>query len=104
MKSHQSEIFYMMTRFSHLNARFLTFPMVTAAVIEGHAFAAGLLWALTHDHRLMWSKSHGKCCLSALNIGLLVPEPWAAIPKYLLPPQSSRELIFGHKYSPQEAH
>lgn len=36
-----------------LMARTLTFPRPTVAAINGHCFAAGAMWSLCHDYRIM---------------------------------------------------
>jgi hypothetical protein len=33
--------------------RMLTFPMITVAALNGHVFAAGAMFALAHDYRVM---------------------------------------------------
>ena len=51
-----------------LLAKFLTLPVPTVAVVNGHAFGAGALLALAHDHRLMRA-DRGFFCLPEIDLG-----------------------------------
>ena len=53
LKNEKAHIYEMMSSFSELSDRLLTFPMATVAVVNGHAFAGGLLFSLLHDFRIM---------------------------------------------------
>jgi len=85
MKRMKGEIFECMAAYAHLSARLLTFPMATVAAINGHAYAGGLLWALMHDFRTMRA-DYGYCCLSEVNIGVPIPEPFAQMVKHTMNP------------------
>ena len=52
--------------------RLLTFPLVTIAAINGHAFAGGMMLALACDFRIMTS---GKGMLSMNEVRYEVKEP-----------------------------
>jgi len=46
--------------------------MVTVALINGHAYASGLFFALCHDYRLM-KEDYGFLCVSEINLGMTLP-------------------------------
>lgn len=50
-------------------ARVLALPMITAAAINGHAFAAGAMLALAHDYRVMRG-DRGYFCLPEIDINI----------------------------------
>jgi enoyl-CoA hydratase/carnithine racemase len=52
-------------------ARVLALPMITAAAINGHAFAAGAMLSLAHDYRVM-RKDRGYFCLPEIDIDIPV--------------------------------
>lgn len=52
-----------------LYARVLCFPRVTAAAINGHAFAAGGMLAAAHDHRVV-REDRGFFCLPEVDMKL----------------------------------
>lgn len=51
-----------------LYARFLTYPMPTIALMNGHAFAGGLMLAMYHDYRV-FNPARGFLCLNELDFG-----------------------------------
>ena len=64
--------------------RFMTLPVPTMAVINGHAYAGGLILALVHDFRVM-AKGKGRICLSELALGLPLPPAYNAYCSATLP-------------------
>lgn len=50
-----------------LERRLSTYPMPTVALLNGHAFAGGLIVAMHHDYRIM-NPSKGYCCMSMTSI------------------------------------
>ncbi|KAK5061553.1 hypothetical protein LTR84_008097 [Exophiala bonariae] len=48
--------------------RLITYPMPTVAMINGHAFAGGLMTAMFHDYRIM-NPHKGFLCLNELDFG-----------------------------------
>jgi len=72
------------------------------AVINGHAYAGGLIFALMHDFRIM-AKGAGRLCLSELKIGLPLPPPYNAYCKATLNTQTYRKLHFAETVTAEEA-
>ena len=48
--------------------RLITYPMPTLALMNGHAFAGGLMTAMFHDYRIM-NPHKGYVCLNELDFG-----------------------------------
>ncbi|PFH61405.1 hypothetical protein XA68_17457 [Ophiocordyceps unilateralis] len=71
--------------------RFLTYPMPTIALINGHAFAGGLMLATAHDYRLA-PRNRGYLCLNELLFGAPLKPAMAAIFRHKLPPSTLRDL------------
>ena len=67
-----------------LLAKLLAFPMPTVCVISGHAYAGGLIFALSHDFRIMKAGS-GKLCLSEISVGKALGPAYANLVKHLMP-------------------
>ncbi len=58
-----------MDQVHRLLVRVLTFPAVTVAAVNGHAFAAGAMLATAHDFMIMRS-DRGYWCLPEVDLGL----------------------------------
>jgi Delta3-Delta2-enoyl-CoA isomerase len=86
-----------------LFARFLTLPMPTVAALNGHAFAAGAMLALSHDHRVMRT-DRGYFCLPEVDLGLSFTPGMAALVQSRLPTVTAHEaMITGRRYAAEEA-
>lgn len=86
-----------------LLARVLTFPTVTVAAINGHAFAAGAMFATAHDFKVM-RDDRGYWCLPEVDLGLpLTPAMHAVITAKLSKATAHESLITGQRYSADEA-
>ncbi|GAA4613596.1 enoyl-CoA hydratase/isomerase family protein [Actinoallomurus liliacearum] len=84
-------------------ARFLTLPMPTVAAINGHAFAAGAMLALTHDHRVMRS-DRGYFCLPEVDLGLSFTPGMAALVQARLSNLVAHEaMLTGRRYGAEDA-
>ena len=55
-----------------------SYPMPTLALLNGHAFAAGLMTAMMHDYRIM-NPHRGYLCLNELDFGAPLKPPMASI-------------------------
>ncbi|MEV5751358.1 enoyl-CoA hydratase/isomerase family protein [Actinoallomurus sp. NPDC052308] len=84
-------------------ARFLTLPIPTVAAINGHAFAAGAMLALTHDHRVMRG-DRGYFCLPEVDLGLSFTPGMAALIQARLSNLVAHEaMLTGRRYGAEEA-
>ncbi|GAA0363996.1 enoyl-CoA hydratase/isomerase family protein [Actinoallomurus spadix] len=84
-------------------ARFLTLPMSTVAAINGHAFAAGAMLALAHDHRVMRS-DRGYFCLPEVDLGIPFTPGMAALIQARLPSLVAQEaMLTGRRYDASDA-
>ncbi|KAI0021968.1 enoyl-CoA hydratase/isomerase family protein [Xylariomycetidae sp. FL0641] len=62
--------------------RFLTYPMPTLALINGHGFAGGLMLAMHHDYRVFvdaGGKRRAFLCVNELEFGAPLLPPMASI-------------------------
>ncbi|KAI9170867.1 Enoyl-CoA delta isomerase-like protein [Paramyrothecium foliicola] len=83
--------------------RFLTYPMPTIALMNGHAFAGGLMLAMAHDYRLAPSP-RGFLCVNELLFGAPLKPPMAAIFRHKLPAATYRTLVLeARRYGADEA-
>ncbi|KAL3467340.1 ClpP/crotonase-like domain-containing protein [Aspergillus heterothallicus] len=72
--------------------RLLTYPMPTISLLNGHAFAGGLMLAMYHDYRIM-NPSRGFICLNELDFGVPLQNPMMSIFRAKLPPSTFRDLV-----------
>lgn len=86
-----------------LFARVLTLPCPTVAALNGHAFGAGAMLTLVHDHRIMRG-DRGFWCLPEIDLGMPFPPGMQAVVTSRLPVTTSHEaMITAHRYSGVEA-
>jgi enoyl-CoA hydratase/carnithine racemase len=86
-----------------LFARLLVFPLPTAAAMNGHAFAGGLMMALAHDQRVMRA-DRGFCCLPEIDLGLPLHPGMTALIQSRLPSQTAHEaIVSGRRFGGVEA-
>jgi len=86
-----------------LFARLLTLPMPTVAAINGHAFAAGGMLALAHDHRVMRA-DRGYFCLPEVDLGLPFTPGMSALIQARLPTLTAHEaMVTGRRYGGEDA-
>ncbi|KAL8679061.1 MAG: hypothetical protein Q9186_004648 [Xanthomendoza sp. 1 TL-2023] len=77
--------------------RLLTYPMPTIALLNGHAFAAGLMTAMMHDYRFM-NPHRGFLCLNELEFGASLKAPMSSIFRQKLPnPNTYRTMVLEAK-------
>ncbi|KAK6821896.1 Enoyl-CoA delta isomerase 3 [Apiospora arundinis] len=72
--------------------RFLTFPMPTVALVNGHCFAGGLMLAMHHDYRVFSGGDRGYMAVNELEFGAPLLPPMAGIFREKLRPDVYREL------------
>ncbi len=88
---------------SALFTRVLTMPCPTAAAINGHAFGAGAMLSLTHDHLVMRS-DRGFWCLPEVALNMPFPPGMQAVVVSRLPVVTSHEaMVTAHRYGAEEA-
>lgn len=86
-----------------LMARILTFPTITVAAINGHAFGAGAQLSLAHDYRVMRSE-RGYWCMPEIDMKAPLHPGMTAIIQARLPRQTAHELIVtGTRYTAEAA-
>ncbi len=86
-----------------LLARILTFPMPTVAALQGHAFAAGLIFALAHDVRVMRA-DRGFLCLPEVTFGaVFTPGMTDLLTARMAPQAAHRAMVLGHRFPAAEA-
>lgn len=86
-----------------LLARTLTFPRPTVAAINGHCFAAGAMWSLAHDFRVMRA-DRGFWSMPEVDIEIPFTEGMASIIQARLAPQvAHRVMTTAHRYGGDEA-
>ncbi|KAK0626953.1 ClpP/crotonase-like domain-containing protein [Immersiella caudata] len=83
--------------------RFLTYPMPTIAVLNGHAFAGGLMLAMHHDYRVM-SPAKGFVCINELDFGVPLKPAMSSIFRIKTRPETYRTLVLeAHRFDGKAA-
>lgn len=72
--------------------RFLTYPMPTIALVNGHAFAAGCMLAMYHDYRVM-NPTRGFLCLNELEFGATLQPAMSSIFRQKLHPTPYKQMV-----------
>ncbi len=86
-----------------LMARILTFPTITVAAINGHAFGAGAQISLGHDYRVMRAE-RGYWCMPEIDMKAPLHPGMTAIIKARVPHQVAHELVVtGTRYCAEDA-
>jgi Delta3-Delta2-enoyl-CoA isomerase len=75
-----------------LFARVLTFPVVTVVAMQGHTFAAGAMFSLAFDFRVMRS-DRGYWCLPEADINIPFSRGMSALIQARLTPQVAHEAM-----------
>jgi enoyl-CoA hydratase/carnithine racemase len=75
-----------------LLGRMLILPVVTVAAVQGHCFAAGAMFSLAHDLRVMRA-DRGYWCLPEADIGLPFTPGMSALIQARLAPQVAHEAM-----------
>ncbi|KHE82281.1 ClpP/crotonase [Neurospora crassa] len=83
--------------------RLLTYPMPTIALLNGHAFAGGLMLAMHMDYRIM-NPSRGFACVNELDFGVPLKPAMSAIFRAKCTPTTYRSLVLeAHRFGGGEA-
>ncbi|GBD85546.1 carnitinyl-CoA dehydratase [bacterium BMS3Abin02] len=86
-----------------LLARTLTFPRPMVAAVNGHCFAAGAMWSLAHDFRVMRA-DRGFWSMPEVDIEIPFTEGMAALIQARLSPQVAHTVMTtAHRYGGAEA-
>lgn len=103
MGANISEADTTLARVHALFGRVLALDVPTVAAINGHAFGAGAMLALSFDLALMRS-DRGYFCLPEAEIGLpFTPGMNALLTARLSPPVAHRAMVTAHRYTGPEA-
>ena len=78
--------------FMYLMGRMITLPIPTVCAINGHAFGAGFMFALSHDIRIM-REDRGFLCANEMQLGLPIPRPELALFKHKVPANAFFETV-----------
>ena len=90
-------------RVLRLLARVLVLPVPTVAAVNGHAFAAGAMFALAHDLRLM-RRDRGWLCIPEVDLRMPLHPGLTALLRARLPVVTAHEAIaLGRRYPAEEA-
>ena len=83
--------------------RMLTFPMITVAALNGHVFAAGAMFALAHDYRVMRA-DRGFFCLPEVDIKIPFTRQMDVLIRARLPKVVAHEaMCTARRYGGSEA-
>jgi enoyl-CoA hydratase/carnithine racemase len=86
-----------------LLARLMTFPTVTVAAVNGHAYAGGAMLALSCDFRVMRA-DRGYLCLPEVDLGLPFTVGMTALLRArMTPATATAAMVFGSRYNGPEA-
>jgi Delta3-Delta2-enoyl-CoA isomerase len=86
-----------------LLARLLSLPVITVAALQGHTFAAGAMFSLAHDFRVMRA-DRGFWCLPEADINIPFTPAMSALIQARLAPQSAHEaMVTARRYGGQDA-
>lgn len=86
-----------------LFARMLSLPLITVAALQGHAFAAGAMFSLAHDFRVMRA-DRGFWCLPEAEINIPFTPGMSALIQARLAPQVAHEaMITARRYGGADA-
>ena len=103
MLAHPDDLPGYVAAYRELLAKLLTLPVQSVAVIQGHCYAGGALFALAHDVRMM-RQDRGFFCLPEVAIGIPFAPGMSSLIREKLPPQTSHEAMTqGARYGGDDA-
>lgn len=79
--------------------RLVAYPMPTLALLNGHAFAGGLMTAMAHDYRIM-NPHKGFLCLNELDFGASLKPAMASLFRVKLSMSTFRNMVLESKRYP----
>ncbi|OAL30046.1 hypothetical protein AYO20_08950 [Fonsecaea nubica] len=79
--------------------RLISYPMPTVALINGHAFAGGLMTAMMHDYRIM-NPHKGFLCLNELDFGAALQPAMATVFRVKLNMTTFRNMVLESRRFP----
>ncbi|KAJ5887120.1 hypothetical protein N7504_011167 [Penicillium tannophilum] len=83
--------------------RFLTYPMPTVCLLNGHAFAGGFMLAMYHDYRIQ-NPDKGFLCVNELEFGVPLQTPMMSIFREKLTPTTFRNVVLeAHRFGGKES-
>ncbi|MFF3463473.1 enoyl-CoA hydratase-related protein [Streptomyces sp. NPDC002619] len=86
-----------------LFARMLSLPVITVAALQGHTFAAGAMFSLAHDFRVMRA-DRGFWCLPEADINIPFTPGMSALIRSRLAPQTAHEaMVTARRYGGSDA-
>jgi len=86
-----------------LLGRVLSFPAITIAAVNGHAFGAGALLAIAHDFAVM-REDRGYWCMPEADLGLPLTPEYVSLLTARLPSRTAHEaLVTGRRYGGPDA-
>lgn len=90
-------------RVEGLFARMLTLPVPTVAVVNGHAFGAGAMFAMAHDYRVM-REDRGYLCFPEVDIQIPFTPGMAALVMCKVSPRTAVDaMTTGRRYGGADA-
>jgi enoyl-CoA hydratase/carnithine racemase len=86
-----------------LLGRVLSFPAVTVAAVNGHAFGGGALLAVAHDFAVMRA-DRGYWCMPEADLGLPLTAEYTSLLRAKLPARALQEaVVTGRRYGGPDA-
>jgi enoyl-CoA hydratase/carnithine racemase len=86
-----------------LLGRVLSFPAITVAAVNGHAFGGGALLAVAHDFAVM-REDRGYWCMPEADLGLPLTPEYVSLITARLPGRTTHEaLVTGRRYGGPDA-
>lgn len=101
--AHPDQLGSYVARVQQLFRRVLTLPVPTVAAVNGHAFGAGAMLAMAHDHRVMRG-DRGYLCFPEVDIQIpFTPGMSALITAKVTPRTAVDAMTTAHRYTGDEA-
>lgn len=103
LSTHGGELVAYLTRVNGLFARVLSLPCPTVSACNGHAFGAGAMLSIAHDHRIMRA-DRGYWCLPEADLRMMFPGGMNELVAARLPALTAHEaMLTSRRYGGAEA-